>query len=173
MFVHKEEKMMEPNTEHFESDCLDILGDNHNICLYFPSRSAENSPRSKIVVFQITEELIESFPELRPILTPITSTNASIYVIEPIFYENDDDSDDEESGEMSQVYCNTYIIYGSSIEKKKVEIDGSLEALEKYLSSSLKIFPFSTDLHIEKAKNMINDMEAKDFLEYIRSLYIL
>lgn len=275
------EKKKFEEESNFEDDCMNILEDEKNICLFFPQRSAENSPRSKILMFQLTEELIETFPELRTILAPLTITNATIFVIEPIFNqieksestsesiseedeiselssessdivddnltgENMENVEDEKSGdireneeneenvesgkneengengenmttlfsnlrtnssndlnlsikqnekihffnngdenkakkihskissglkEFDDTHCIAYVIYGNSIYKHKVRIESSIEAFQTYLTSSLKTFPFTAELHINEKDNTINNMSAKEFLEHIRSIY--
>lgn len=165
--ITKPESKYEEEESTFEEDCIITLAENKHLGLLFPSRSAENSPRSKIVIFQITEEMIEKYPKLRPILTPVTSTNASVFIVEPVYLHEDQ----SKTVENLSVQCNCYVIYGNSIEKQSVPIEQSLEAFEAYISSSLKVYPFTAELKINKENGTINNMSGKEFIEFVTNLY--
>lgn len=140
----------------FISECERILLDeDHSLCIYFPIRTDNTSPRSKVAVFNTTEEILEDYPMLEPLLTPLTNTNGAIFIIDP-------------STEQS---VNLYVVYGNDLVYKNFMFYESISIYEKYVDE-VKVIPFAVDLSINRFLKLINGWTPKEFLDFIFENFI-
>lgn len=137
----------------FLEDCEKLMNEGLTIGLYYPPRQVDDSPRSKIAIFNVTNELIEKFPDLRGILTPVTNTNQSCLLIVPSLTFS----------------CNMYVIYGSYIINRFSFKTTSISVYKKYLDE-IKVFPFAMDVDVNMNEMTIDGLNPQDFLKYINTM---
>lgn len=120
-------------------------------CLYFPARTIDTSPRSEIAIFRLTEEIINDYPHLRQVLTPLTNTNHSLIILTHKYK-----------------LCKFIVLYGESMEDKVVDEDVAISVYERYIDQIHKVYPISVErVKINYFTQTVNDMSIKDFLNWI------
>lgn len=124
-----------------------------SLCLYFPQRPANISPRSEIKMFSFTIDQIEKYPALRGILTPLTIPKHSLFIIA-----------EESFGAEIPVYS----VFGDNILRKFVQRENARLVFENYLSEITATIPFSGEIDINMFSNTINGLSPERFLEVIR-----
>ena len=137
----------------------DLTGDQF-LCLYFPERETNTSPRSEIRIFNFTIKIIDDYPNLREVLSPLTIPKHSIYT----FSEGEASTEEDSVSDLTNVYC----IFGDNIIQKSIPRDTARIVFEKYLSEITTTIPFSGNMEINLFSNTINGLNPRLFLEAIR-----
>ena len=129
----------------------------NTLCLYFPERPANISPRSQVRIFSFTIDQIEKFPVLREILTPLTIPSHSLYLIsDDVMYED------------IPVYC----VFGNNIIQKYIHRGVARLVFENYLAEISSTIPFSGNVEVNMFTKTINGITPEQFLEAIRVRFL-